>query len=267
MYDTLIYCSQSSSRLPTFKFHIKIPDKGSKNKLFAVTLKDSHTQVSYYVTTYTYRSSLMQNNTISLFVPEEVTSSAPATFFVMLACLGIVGFTFGLLYALITFRIIIVARFQPISDECAYSKTRRHMLLSAYCSFKLIYSTIFSLSVLILLLRVVCSSDLAIVNKFPAYHIEVKQLVERNIQAITAFKRTEMNRQNKMKTQRLAACSEYALDSVNVLKAYVHQYSAELKEMKDNLENKQYELLMKEIQGYLAASREHVDKVWCTVLQ
>ena len=57
-YDSLIYCLEGDNS--AFKFDIKMPDTGSRNKLFAVTLKDSHTSVAYYVTTYSYQSSLIQ---------------------------------------------------------------------------------------------------------------------------------------------------------------------------------------------------------------
>lgn len=71
-YDSLIYCLDGDDS--SFRFNIKMPDTGSRNKLFAVTLKDSHTSVSYYVTTYSYQSSLIQVSGTSRFVGEGGTS-------------------------------------------------------------------------------------------------------------------------------------------------------------------------------------------------
>lgn len=261
MYDALIYCSAESRGLPTFQFQIKIPDRGSKNKLFRVTLRDSHTTVSYFVTTYSYGSSLLQNNTVSLYQTEPTIPSQPATFFAMLSCLGALGFAFGLLYILISYKSILIARFRPMENQCVYARARRSLLVSLYCVFKLSYSLVFSLTMLVLLLKLVCHSDLETVNQLPDYHIEVKQLVERNINAITEFKRTEMARQLDMKRERLDACSRYAQQNVQALKSYVGRHSTALKSKKEYIEDKKFELLMGEIQGYLQETREHVNKV------
>lgn len=261
MYDGLIYCSATSSGQPTFHFKIKIPDRGSRNKLFRVTLRDSHTTVSYYVTTYSYRSSLIQNNTVSLYTSDQMTTSEPTEFFIMLSCLGAIGFAFGLLLVFAKYRLIIIARLIPVKDQCVYLKTRQSLVVSVYCVFKLLYSVAFSLTALILLLQLICGDDLERVNDISRYHLEVKQLVERNIQDITKFKRTEMERQNNMKEERINACSGYALKNVQALRLYVNRFSTELRDRKNYIEDKKFNLLMGEVQSYLEATKEHVDKV------
>ncbi|XP_067949400.1 uncharacterized protein [Watersipora subatra] len=260
VYDALVFCTSASLGLPTFNFQIKLPDKGSKDKLLRVTLRDSHTSVSYFVTTYSYKSSLMQNNTIQLSTSEPKTLSQPAAFFAMLLCLGAIGFAFGLTYVLISYRVIIIARFRSSKDRCAYAKSRQRLLVTAYCVVKLVYSVLFSLTMLMLLLKIVCKEDLDKVKELPEYHVEVKHLVERNIQAITEFKQNEMKRQHEMQSERLDACSGYATIKINELQKTIKIYSSKLKREKNGINNKKFQLLMSEIVAYLETTRNHVDQ-------
>ena len=186
----------------------------------------------------------------------------------MLSALAAIGFAFGLLYVFLTYRCIIIARFRGVEDECVYNQTRRRLLVTIYFICKVVYSVLFSFSVLVLVLKLVCSTDMEQVGQFPAYHIQIKQLVERNIQAITEFKRQEADRQNDMKKQRLEACSGYAQESVSALKTHVGRYSAEMSHRKELIENQKFDLLMTEIQNYLQATKEHVDMVrWIVLLR
>ena len=116
----------------------------------------------------------------------------------MLSALAAIGFAFGLLYVFLTYRCIIIARFRGVEDECVYNQPRRRLLVTIYFICKVVYSVLFSFSVLVLVLKLVCSTDMEQVGQFPAYHIQIKQLVERNIQAITEFKRQEAERQSDM---------------------------------------------------------------------
>lgn len=263
MYDTLVYCLETTNNQPTFEFGIKIPATGSKNKLFSVTLKDSFTSVSYFVTTYSYQSSLLQNNTVSLQAVDGKTTSEPAAFFAMLSVLAITGFAFGLLYVMVSYRCIVIARFRGVEDECVYQMTRMRLVVALYFISKLVYSVILSFSVFLLVLQLVCSKDTAQVKELSDYHIAIKQLVERNIQAITEFKRLEVDRQNSMQSQRLKACSGYAQQSVSSLRSYVTQFTEDIGDKKQLIENQKFELLMAEIQQHLEATKVHVDLVSC----
>lgn len=260
-YDALVYCSKASQGFPTFDFNVKIPNRGSKNKLFSVTLADSHTTVSYYVTTYTYSSALIQNTSLSLHKTEETTTTKAGSFYALLVILGAIGFAFGLLYFLISYRLIVISRVVSLGNSCYYKEAKQRFLVITYCIYKIVYSVIFSLSVLVLLLQLACGSSLETIRRVPDYHLEVKHLVERNIQAITKFKHSEIDRQNDMKNQRWQACSDYASQSVASLRTYIYQYSNQLEHQKNLIEDKKFQLLMKEIQSYLLAIRVHVDKV------
>lgn len=263
-YDTLIYCTALSNSLPTFNFDLKIPEEGSQDKLFAVTLRDSHTTVSYFVTTYSYSTSLRQNNTIDLYNMETTKNSNPITFFAMLICLAVLGVVFGIVYFFISYKIISVPRFNLLTNECQYSSAKRHTLVALYCVFKMIYSVVFSLTVLVLLLQVVCRQDLEHINEMPAYHIEIKQMVQRNIQAVTDFKQQELKRQHEMRVERLSACGDSSLNTVNSMRSSVLHYSEVLQKIKEDIETRKFDRLMTEIQEYLKATKTQIDKVTLT---
>ena len=86
-------------------------------------------------------------------------------------------------------------------------------------------------------------------------------MVESNIQAITKFKKMEMDRQYLMKKERLDACSGYAKENVAKIKTFVEKYSTELKDQKSYFEDKRFEILMSEIQEYIEATKTHVNQV------
>lgn len=261
LYDMMIFCSDSSGGLPTFEYHIRIPEAGSRNKLFAVSLKDSYTTVSYFVTTYSFASSLQQNNSVSLFTAEGFSSSEPVTVFAMLACLLVFVIAFAVLYILIEHKVISISRQRNIDRECTYQQNRRRLLITIYCVLKFIYAIVFSLTIFLLLLRVTCSSDLEVLEDMTSYHLEITQLVERNIRAISDFKKNELTRQYDMKRERIHACSQYSRNSMLHLTKFLDQYSTKLEKLKQQIEDKQFDMLMSTIQEYIKQSKEHIDVV------
>lgn len=207
MYDSYIYCTTDSRMLPTFEYIIKIPDMGWRNKLFVVRLTDSFTTVSYFVTTYSYSSSLIQNNRLNLFsIDTESTTMKPTAFYIMMTCFLILCVSLAVIYVLIQCKTILIVPIYSVVNQCYYRVTKQRLMVALYILFKLIYSVVFSLSMLILLIRLVCGTDLDLVGELPEYHMEIRRTVERNIRAITEFKKVELNRQYDMKWERLVSC-------------------------------------------------------------
>ena len=222
-----------------------------------MSLTDSFTTVSYYLTTYSYASSLQQNNSLSLYHAEGEAKTS----FALLAMLSIMialGFTFGLVYALIENRAIPIAGSQATS--CNY-KSHKKKLVTAYCFFKFVYSIVFSLSMFMFLLRMVCAGDMEVVTAFANYHSEIRQTAVRNIRVITDFKHSELGRQYEMKRERLQACSGHSLNSTTMIRNYINKYSSRISDAKQQNEEERFNLLMDEIQKYLEATRNQIDKV------
>lgn len=260
-YDTLVYCTTHSNNQPTFEFYISIPEAGSRNKLFAVTLKDSYTAVTYFVTTYSYSSSLLQNNTISLYTDESDGSQPEVTALAMAGCLMVLTVAFGVTYMFIEYRWKNIERPKYAKTKCNYKQDKRKCLITIYCISKFIYSIAFSFTVFLLLLNIVCSDDMDGMEGLSSYHLEIKKLVEKNIRSISEFKTIELDRQQNMKQERTQACNKYSRQSVLAIQQYLLNHTDQLVSMKKEIEDKRFSLLMEEIQQYILQTREHVDKV------